>query len=226
MSYIPVHKDIAPEVTRALLDLAKETEKLIRVDVALLHGYDAMHETEEMSDEAQYIANSMMFARAVDNFQTFLVDLLLIVFDEHPHSFFKKKIDISRVFEAGSIETLRREAIEREIGSLSYKNLSDLNGFVKSSTGCLLFSNNLMLSRVAHLINLRNVIVHSRGIVSTVSKDRLPHRNYVLGERVTHPSAFKAMTYLFHCGKHVDLSVTKHFTLPAGCLYINGAKSV
>ncbi len=201
-----------------MLQLAKETEKLIRVDVSLMEGYEALKEIDEISEEAKFVADSMLFSKVVDNFQTYVVDLLLLVFTEYPHAFFSKKVDVSRVFDCSSLESLQRDIVEKEVSSLSYKSLTDLNAFIFKATGCRLFQNDLMLRRVAHLTALRNVIVHSRGIVTPFSKERLPHSNYVVGQVVRHPVPFTTMKYLFHCGKHIDHSATSHFSLPAECL--------
>ncbi len=84
----------------------------------MIQGLDSVKRQQSKSefDQARYAAQSMLFSRTVDNFQSYLVDLLTHVFSEYPHSIYRKKIDVSKVFEVGNIDSLKHYLVERGVG--------------------------------------------------------------------------------------------------------------
>lgn len=201
------------------MEFVGEVRRQLDVSVAIFAGLRAIQEEEINVDATHSSANIMLFSKACDNFQTYLVDLLTIIYTHYPHALYRKKIDLSSVFEVNDIEVLRRSAIERQVAELSYAKLHDLCQTVERDTGCRIFSSQLMLNRVGQMMNIRNVITHNRGIVSKFAKERLSHRRYLVGQNIFVYDAFRASRYLFHCAKHLDKSVCAHFKLPYSVLY-------
>ncbi len=195
------------------MNYVREVQKQLDISITIQAGLES-ESLNTISDKISRNSNSLLFARACDNFQTYLVDVLTVIYSNFPHSIFKKKIDISELFGGDDLEVIRRRSVEKHVADLSYSKLSDLSIAVKKETGCALFESDLMLKRLNQMLNIRNVITHNRGFINKYSHSRLGHRRYVMESELVVYEAFRSLRYLFHCVKYIDRAVCLHFKLP------------
>ena len=111
----------------------------------------------------------MVLGRSVDNFLTYVAQLLALVFKENPDVLkSQEKLSYQEVLECTTMEEVIAHLAERRVHDLSYKGMCELQSYVERRMGFPLFESNDELKRAIHLIEHRNVIAHNRGVVSRV----------------------------------------------------------
>lgn len=108
----------------------------------------------------------MFISRLVDNFQKYLVDLILEVLRSKPTMLSTKlqTITLEDVLKHESIEGLVHDAIERRVNALSYDGFSDLQKWCEER-GIQIKVTPSKRESIVELISTRNIIAHNRGHV-------------------------------------------------------------
>jgi len=108
----------------------------------------------------------MFVSHLVDNFQSYLVDLIRLVLRSRPTmiSSSQQSLTLEELLKYGNIEELVHDVIERKINSLSYEGFADLHAWC-ADRGILLQLSGQDHKSVVELIATRNVIAHNRGVV-------------------------------------------------------------
>ena len=108
----------------------------------------------------------MFVSRLVDNFQSYLVDLIRLVLRSRPTmlSTSQQSLTLEELLKYGSIEELVHDVIERKVNSLSYEGFTELHAWCADRGIPLQVSGQSRIA-VIELIATRNVIAHNRGIV-------------------------------------------------------------
>jgi hypothetical protein len=129
----------------------------------------------------------MVAARGVDNFLTFLSELLALLFRERPETLrsSEQQVKVAFVLQHNSMEELTEALGERRVEQLAYAGMRELADRLDDQLGFQLFETEDELRRAIEFIEARNLIVHNRGIVNRTYISRVPWKRAELGERVT-----------------------------------------
>lgn len=158
----------------------------------------------------------LLFSHAVDNFQSYLSDLLHHILEHYPKAMFGKKIDAKVLYEVPDLDSLKRRAVDKYVMDLGYKNAGELAEFLKDNFGLVTLSHSLTKLRLNRAIQIRNIIAHNRGIVNDVFIFRSGSKVDRVGDKVKtiHPLVISG--YLAQLVDKLDVEARKKFDLPLG----------
>jgi hypothetical protein len=126
-----------------------------------------------------------------------------------------EKIEIDYVLEFASMDELTKELADRKVASLSYRSLADLDTHVSDKLGISLFSSEEQRVHTIRLVDIRNLIVHNRGVVNRMFKVRQPGSSEKLGDRVRFTTdAFPELQFLVGWIADLDVRISEKFSLP------------
>jgi len=164
----------------------------------------------------------MLTARQVDNFLTYIVQLLTIVFAARPEMLRSHEhVRVDLVLSHPDKESLVRALIERRVDRLAYLGMRELEDDLQQRLGFSLFTTPGDLEAAVTLIETRNVIVHNRGIVSKIAASRAPTLAPELGKLVglTSNKLTEHRAFFWKLVREIDDRAVKKFRLsPVGAL--------
>jgi hypothetical protein len=161
-----------------------------------------------------HITVEMCLGRAVDSCLTYISNVLQLIYRCQPGTMkSKEKIEIDWALQFDSIEELIYALAERKVHELSYRSLTDLDDYLMTQHGISLFSEKGHRSRAGQLVGIRNLIVHNRGYVNRIFKERNPESTAALGDRVryTLPEAINEMGFLIDWIMDLDFRICGKF---------------
>jgi hypothetical protein len=122
----------------------------------------------------QFLLQTML-CRAVDNYLSYISDLLTIVFKSKPETLrSNEQVKCEDILQYTTIEEIIGFLAEQKVHDLSYKGMRSLAEYVKNRLGFMLCEQGAVFDRIVFLIELRNLISHNRCIVNRIFKARLP----------------------------------------------------
>ncbi|MDR8394444.1 hypothetical protein NC796_25080 [Aliifodinibius sp. S!AR15-10] len=138
------------------------------------------------STSYQVTIGQMIYSRAVDNFITYLKDLLAEIVNSKPE-ILKSKEKESRDFilSFDSLDDLKSAIAEKKIETLFYGGIKDIVDFFNNTLGFELFSDQQQFEKAQLSTKLRNLIVHNRGRVNNQFLKEFPNYEYEEGELLT-----------------------------------------
>lgn len=124
----------------------------------------------------------MFLARLVDNFQTYIVEVIRSVLVKRPEILTSKdrQLSLEYAFQFTTMEELKADLVENKVNDLSYQGLSDLREWCEGR-GIPLVIRDDDLPLLAEAIETRNVITHNRGVVGRKYLRHFPGRNWSFG---------------------------------------------
>jgi hypothetical protein len=143
--------------------LFDEIEKLVNGHGDLRSQKEAV--AQQQLEENRPLFNQMLLSRSVDNFLTFLADLLFQVFKAKPQllrSNEAEKLDF--VLQFSDMEQLIDALVEKKVIELSHKSLTELQKYFDTRLGVEL-AQATEFEALSNLVEKRNLIVHRRGIM-------------------------------------------------------------
>jgi hypothetical protein len=153
------------------------SEEYKKVDPSQLAATDPGPLTKFLRNNRQVLLE-MFLARLVDNFQTYLVDLVRAVLHAKPAmlSTRQQTLTLEELLKYDRIEDLVHDIIERRVNALTYEGFSELQSWC-AERGLEIQVPQAGRDAVVELIATRNVIAHNRGVVDekylrTAAKDR------------------------------------------------------
>ncbi len=193
----------------------------------IVHGGSKSYMNGELSSEskekclsdgpiAHSLLKSLLFASTVDNFQSYLSDIIYEILSNYPETMFGKKFDARLVFENPDIDSARRRIVDKYVMELGYKSADDLSKFMIDSFGIRVLSNKLTRLRLNRLIQIRNIVAHNRGLVNELYLFRSKSKSDRLGQSVKIPNALRAADYFFGLVNAMDREAMIKFNLPIG----------
>lgn len=126
----------------------------------------------------------ILLCKYVDNFILYLSELLREIFRSKPEilrSGDQERLDFVLQFE--TMEEFIEALVERKVERLAFLGIRDLNEFFKERLGFALGSKE-QLQNIHEAVEIRNIIVHNRGVISPTFKRRLPSFKGCVGEPV------------------------------------------
>jgi hypothetical protein len=139
----------------------------------------------QMNLHAQYLGE-MTFCRGVNSFQTYLAELLTMIFEARPETL-KSQKKVTREFcvEHYTANDVISALAEQTVNELAYQGLNDLAEFFNDSLHLPLFTNTEDLEMTALRVDIRNIITHNRGVVNTFFVKRHPEFAHALGHAIS-----------------------------------------
>lgn len=127
----------------------------------------------------------MWLSRAVDNYLTYLAQLLAEIFRAKPEamSSSKKTKTHAEILAFSSMAELRQALAEERVQALSYGNMEERTTYL-AERGLQLFNDDAEQRQVELWIKIRNLLVHNRGIVNTTFLKHAPKAEPLLGRRL------------------------------------------
>jgi hypothetical protein len=215
---VTVHSDEAARIAaRALLPDAKNEEERARYERTLKEGRGARKSLVRF----RRLMTEMVLCRNTDNFLTYISQLLALVFRTRPETLRSKgteKLDF--ILQYTSMDDLVAAIAEKRVNDLSYKGIDDLAEYLQDQIGFVLFDSSENSDRAKYLIEVRNLLVHNRGIVNQIFLSRLRsysrHELGNLGEPVSLDSdfIFDAAEMLIKSAFDIDARAAAKWNLP------------
>jgi hypothetical protein len=135
------------------------------------------------------LVNEVILCRAVDIYLRYVTDLLTLIFIAKPETLKSNaEVTFEFVLQHKTIEDLILSLTERKVNELAYKSLADLEKFTTDRFGFPLFDNETQRLLAVRLVETRNLITHSGGIVNKQFKKRLPDSNETIGDKLVESS--------------------------------------
>jgi hypothetical protein len=134
---------------------------------------------------SQYLAE-MRFCRGVNSFQTYLAELLTMVFEARPETLKSKKKMVTREFcvEHHAANDLISALAEQTVNELAHQSLKDLADFFNDALHLPLFTDEKDLETATLNVDIRNLITHNRGIVNRFFLQRHPDYPAPVGAQI------------------------------------------
>jgi len=147
----------------------------------------------------------MMLCRGVDNYLTYISELLMLIYRSCPETMKSKEtVTFETILSHSDYDDLLRAISEEKVLSLSYKGYAELNEYLRDRMHFPIVVNEQSLLVATHLIETRNIIVHNSGIVNKVFLKKVPSYKGELGSRID----LDPLTTLMQIGILVGFAVT------------------
>jgi len=139
--------------------------------------------TEQLKSHRQFLIE-VILVRHIENYLNYLSGLLYEVFTQRPETLRSSdRVELETVFRHDSIESLVREVAERKVESLSYSSFADLCEFFVDRFK-LAVASDADLATLIEMIEIRNISVHNRCIVSKRFASRMGTPETTIGKRM------------------------------------------
>jgi hypothetical protein len=156
----------------------------------------------------------IFFARSVDNFEVYLVEILREVLRHRPEILRTRQqtVTLEYVLQFPSIDNLVQDIIENKVNSLSYKGFPEIEQWYKEK-GIPLIVETETRQAIIEIIAMRNIIVHNRGRIDEKYIRSIPATSYKLGQicDLKVDDLFKAFNLLDVVVSATDQAITKKF---------------
>lgn len=158
----------------------------------------------------------MMLCRSVDNFLTYLSELLSVIFRTRPEMLKSNETTrLDLILQFKKMDDLISALVEKRVTDLAYQGMRDLSKDLSRKIGFDLFEREEDLARAVRIIEVRNLIVHNRAIVNRLFLSRLPDFTASLGDRVDLESrAVDDIEFLDSSVSDIDRRAVEKFGLP------------
>jgi|SRR3989304_2990892 len=177
---------------------------------------DAGRATKFLRQNKQILLE-LFLTRLVDNFQTYLVDLVRAVLHSKPAmlSTSQRALTLEELLKYDRIEDLVHDIVERQVNDLAYEGFIQLRSWCEKR-GLEVNVPDTDVDAVVELIATRNVIAHNRGLVDEKYLRAVPNPRFRLGEvRSIHvDDLFSALGLLNQVVAGTDRLAAEKFQLP------------
>ena len=137
-----------------------------------------------VSKHAEISLAEAIYCRQVDNYLTYISEVLRSLCLRRPEMMHSaEKVAVADVLAHKRMSDLVSWLVERKVNNLSYLGLQDLHEELGRRWGFGLGSDEDVAGAV-RIIEIRNLLVHSRGIVNPRFLSRVPDSGYSLGDPV------------------------------------------
>ena len=212
--HLAVQRDEGAKIAaEALYDTSSDEEEKTRLKETIERGVGAI---KTLRRYRQFIYQTMVY-RAVDNFLTYLAELLALIFRTRPETLKSSEtVRLDELLQHSSMEDLINFLAENRMEKLSYQGMRELCSYLDEKLGLKLFDSNDDLQRAVFLVEVRNIIVHNRGVVNRIFKSRVPWFEAEMGESINlkFDDVFSHLAFLAKSLRQVDQRASEKFALP------------
>jgi hypothetical protein len=173
------------------------------------------HPATEMKKHEELFAE-MLLCRMVDSFLSYISDLLTVIFKTRPEMLKSNDtVTINYLFEHKTMDELIHSLVERKVHSLSFKGFRDLNDYLVEKVG-LVLAESSYVDTLVMIIEMRNILVHNRGLINRIFCERVPQYSDQLGMQVVvgYSRLYTYLKFLFQCVELLDKRANDKFALP------------
>jgi hypothetical protein len=165
--YVPEHLDKFLEGLGGGDDSEKRSERIFRAGL----------------DPFRPLLAELLLTRAVDNYLTYVAELLSLVFRAHPEALrSEEKFDARFVLGFESVEELREGIADRKVERLARKGVADLSKWFQDTLGFVLLPDQNRRRLITRLVEKRNLISHRRAVIDRRYLRKCGHGDGELGE--------------------------------------------
>jgi hypothetical protein len=154
-----------------------------------------------------------VFCRGVDRFQTYVVELVADIFGSRPEMIPDIKISSREIFQTNDITDLQKRIIEEAASRYSYLNIVDLSLELEKKFSFSLFSSHLSMLRTRRIIEIRNILVHARGVINRQFISKVGATADQIGTQVSLPHPIMTDHYLHSIAVKIDRNAIEKFRL-------------
>jgi len=187
---------------------------------------------QALEDQNRFIFETLT-VRGVDNYLTYLKDILYLICRAKPEVLRSKKlVRMDLVLNFTDMTDLVDALAERTVQDLSYGSLYDLADFFEDRLGLRIAKNASDLSHLVILVEIRNLIVHNRGIVNAVFLKKTAtaikilgselKANWKIGDTIDFGAGQKGMSFLAKSAHLIDTEASAKFSLEQVAAYVVG----
>jgi len=173
--------------------------------------------TTELRKHSQQFLE-MFLARAVDNFQCYIVDLVREVLRKRPEILTSSRpsISVKTLLSFSSKEEIVHYIIERKVNSLAYQGFKELQDWCTERGIPIALPTGQQRHELTEIIATRNVIVHNRGLVDEKYLKVSATSPFKLGGcRLLEPTDFLEVSeFISECVLQTDAATVSKFGIP------------
>jgi hypothetical protein len=180
---------------------------------------DALEKLNAQMDEYRHHLGQMaelMVAKTVDNFLTYISDLLAEIYKQRPEMLKSNEQErLEFILQFNTMDELRNAVAEKKVERLAYLGLRELDEYLTAHMAFPLFPDEDDKLQAALIVEYRNLLAHNRGKVSARSAQRFPQLASLTGTRVTmsHDELYEMRQFLAHAMFDVDARAAAKFSL-------------
>ena len=159
----------------------------------------------------------MLYIRAVDNYQTYLADLLGLVFRNNPETLRTEATErLDFILAHESMDDLIDSLAEKRVRTLTYRSIEDLADDLRSRYSFELFETPAQQRKVELIIANRNAFVHNRAIANSVYLTVAKRTDVKVGEQIPlrYDLLWEHWLALCRVAKETDARAVEKFHLP------------
>jgi hypothetical protein len=158
----------------------------------------------------------MMLIRGTDNFLSYLSELLALIFTSRPETLKSAEtVKLEDILQHATMDDLVKRLAERRVERLSYQGMKDLQKDLTERLNFEIFPSCEPLSRAVRIIEIRNLLVHNRGVVNRTFLARTGDSSMPIGslfELRPHP-LISDLDFLAHSVLDIDERASVKFGL-------------
>jgi hypothetical protein len=161
-----------------------------------------------------------MVCRGVDNFLTYISQLLSLIFRTKPETLRSNdQIKVDFALQHTTMNDLVDALAEKKVTDLSYSGMRQLADYIRDRLGLELFADESALERAIFLIEVRNLITHNRSVVNDTFLNKLRASKEPVGKigetlNLEVDSVFDGITFLADTVGQIDWRAASKFGLP------------
>lgn len=158
----------------------------------------------------------MAICRYTDNFLCYIADLLGSIYRHRPQTLHSKDlVRVDFVLKHDSMQDLISAIADRKVNELAYQSMEKLNDYILREHGFDLFEDDVVRESVIEIVEIRNLLVHNRGIVSNRFLTRMRGCATPVGKPLDLQESreFEILAILRRCAISIDQRAHSKFDL-------------
>lgn len=158
----------------------------------------------------------MMLVRGSDNFLTYLSQLLALIFTERPETLKSSEtVKLEEILQHHTMDDLLRWLAARRVERLSYQGMKELQKDLTDKLGFEIFTTDEAFGRAVRIIEIRNILVHNRGLVNLTFQTRTGDASTRVGTPIdlSPHQVISDLSFLAQTVSEIDERAALKFTL-------------
>jgi hypothetical protein len=170
--------------------------------------------SDEDRDRSRRVLSEMILCLLLDNFQCYLSDLTLALFQHKPEVLSGGSTKNDIIFGQPDLDTLKKRIIDKHVLDLGYKSILDINAYFTQNFKFPLFTTGMRELRISRLIQIRNIIIHNRAHVNALFVSKAGSKADKVGKPVNLPDVRSVDRYLINAAQDIDDRAISKFGVP------------
>jgi hypothetical protein len=179
-----------------------------------LKELDSRGAVMEMRRKYREIMLQMMLSRGVENFLTYLSEMLGTIFRARPETMRSSaNVRVEEVLKYKTMDEFISHLAEKQVNQLSYQGMRELAEYLNDKMNFPILPKEQDLENAVRIIETRNLIVHNRAIVNALFLERVPSTTTAIGEPIDpeFTEVLDDITFLSQCAFFIDAKAVQKF---------------